>query len=196
MLPLQQSMVAVATFSIYCEAAVPSYVAMEASSIMSPLTIVDRSQSPAKKSRTKFQAKSAEAEISGPASTTTTTTRAYIIAATTTTTTTTTKTTTTATTTVEKMKTFIPIRIRLSVSNAHHAREEKTRKRKKQNEAYLQAANRWEIIKGTTSKETCTYFVRSVNQQHGTNVSAQTVCSHFDLGTSIVLPKKGGLKKA
>ena len=121
-----------------------------------------------------------------------TTTQASIIVATTTTITT----TETSATTVETMKPFIPTRICLSVANAHHDKIENTGKRKKENEAYLQAANRWEIIKGTKSKETCTSVVISVNQQHGTNVSAQTVCSHFDLGTSIVLPKKGGLKKA
>ena len=34
-----------------------------------------------------------------------------------------------------------------------------------------------------------------MNQQHGTNVSARTVRCHLDLGTSLVLPKKGGGKK-
>ena len=110
---------------------------MEASFIMSPLTIVDQSQSPAKKSRTKAAA--------AASTTTTTTTRASIIAATTITTTTT---TTTSTATVETMKPFIPIRRRLSVANTHHDKGEKTRKSKKENEAYLQAANRWAIIKG------------------------------------------------
>ena len=62
------------------------------------------------------------------------------------------------------MKPFIPTRRRLSVANAYHSKREKTRKRNKENEAYIQAENRWEIIKGTKSKETCTYVVRSVNQ--------------------------------
>ena len=93
------------------------------------------------------------------------------------------------------MKPFIPIRIRLSVANTHHAKGEKTRKRKKVNEAYLEAANRWAIIKGTKSKETCTSVIRSENQQHGTNVSARTVRCHFDLGTSLFLPNKGGGEK-
>ena len=34
-----------------------------------------------------------------------------------------------------------------------------------------------------------------MNQQYGTNVSAQTVHRHFDLGTSLFLSKKGGGKK-
>ena len=34
-----------------------------------------------------------------------------------------------------------------------------------------------------------------MNKQHGTNVSARTVRCHFDIGTSLVLPKKGGGKK-
>ena len=43
------------------------------------------------------------------------------------------------------------LRRRLSIANAHHAKGETTRKSKKENEAYLQAANRWEIIKGTVT---------------------------------------------
>ena len=114
----------------------------------------------------------------------TTTTRASITTA-----------TTTTTATVETLKPFIPIRRRLSVGNLNHAKAEKTRKRKKDNETYLQAENRWAIIKGTKLKENFTSVVRSVNKKHGTNVSARTLHRHFNLGTSIVLPKKGGGKK-